>query len=111
MCFLSHDPEAYLNPAPDSLTPLAVDLSEPEPPPSQQTRDAPPRVSAAGPGTELETDREALEHIPPPDGPYNSWLSWLRTLRALGFTVEEVEAWSSRGENYIPGGPRASGKG
>ena len=111
LCFLSHDPEAYLNPAPDSLTPLAVDLSEPEPPPSQQTRDAPPRVSAAGPGTELETDREALEHIPPPDGLYNSWLSWLRTLRALGFTVEEVEAWSSRGENYIPGGPRASGKG
>ena len=102
LCFLAHDPGASF-PDPASVTPLPVDLSEPPPPPPRQTRETPPRVSRGGADSELETGREALEHIPPPDSPYNSWLSWLRTLKALGFTVEEAEAWSSRGENYIPG--------
>ena len=34
---------------------------------------------------------------------YNQWLVWLTTLKALGFTVQEVEAWSSHGANYEQG--------
>ena len=46
--------------------------------------------------------REALGWLSPPRD-YNQWLGWLPVLRALGFTAEEVEAWSSSGTGYQPG--------
>ena len=34
---------------------------------------------------------------------YNHWLSWITTLKAVGFTAEQVEQWSSAGEKYQHG--------
>ena len=34
---------------------------------------------------------------------YNKWLGWLPTLKALDFTIAEVESWSSTGDKYVPG--------
>ena len=44
----------------------------------------------------------ALKAIAPPAN-YNKWLGWLPTLKALGFSVEDVDAWSQRGEGYQAG--------
>ena len=34
---------------------------------------------------------------------YNHWLSWITTLKAVGFTAEQVEQWSSAGKKYQHG--------
>lgn len=47
-------------------------------------------------------DREALSWIAPPQE-YHLWLGWLPTLRELGFSVVEVDAWSRQGASYQPG--------
>ena len=44
----------------------------------------------------------ALAKICPP-AEYNEWLGWLCTLKSLDFTIGDVEAWSSQGDNYHPG--------
>ena len=46
--------------------------------------------------------RDALAWVETPDD-YNEWLGWLPTLKALGFTLEEVEEWSKRGRKYREG--------
>ena len=95
--FLAHDPNVWL--ASDPVAPLAgaVELlpasaSSPSPPTPQDDDHA--------------LDLDALAHISPPDGggdeEYNRWLSWLRTLKSLGFSTAEVEAWSARGANCQP---------
>ncbi|MCY3848690.1 MAG: PriCT-2 domain-containing protein [Cyanobacteria bacterium MAG COS4_bin_21] len=47
-------------------------------------------------------DREALNHVSPPAG-YDDWIAWLAALKALGFTLEEADEWSRRGEKYEAG--------
>ncbi len=49
-----------------------------------------------------ERNRSALDAITPPDD-YNGWLGWLATLKAVGFTEAEVDAWSRRGASYQDG--------
>ena len=46
--------------------------------------------------------RDALAWVETPDD-YNEWLGWLPTLKALGFTLEEVEEWSKHGQKYREG--------
>ena len=53
-------------------------------------------------GEDTAVHRDALSWINPP-GEYNDWFGWLPTLKALGFTVEEVEEWSKRGHKYREG--------
>ena len=43
--------------------------------------------------------RDALGWVETPDD-YNDWLGWLPTLKALRFTLEEVEEWSRHGRKY-----------
>ena len=50
----------------------------------------------------LLLDKAAMSEIPPPDD-YNDWLGWLGTFKALGFTPDEVDAWSRQGERYEEG--------
>ena len=47
-------------------------------------------------------NREALKATPPPTE-YNDWLGWLPTLKALGFSVEQADAWSQQGASYQAG--------
>ncbi len=93
--FMAHDPAVWL--APESVTALAgaVEL-------------LPPAAPLATPlESEHDVDRSALFSFRPPDGGgdanYNSWLSWLRTLKALGFSAEEAERWSAQGGNHKQG--------
>ena len=53
------------------------------------------------PRPDHEIDVEALYFLEPPQD-YNVWLSWLVTLKAAGFTVDEVEIWSATGVKYNP---------
>ena len=99
LCFLAHDLDAVFK-AVEDMIPLQVDLSEVrEPPPPAQ----PVRPAGVYHGDhDRQVDREALRHIPPPEN-YDEWVAWLTTLKALYFTVDEVEAWSSHGAKYTPG--------
>ena len=87
--FICHDPLAWLA---ESVSPLS--FASPAP--------ATPTLTGAGLFDTLEGDRQALTAFSPPTD-YNSWLSWITTLKALGFTASEVEAWSATGENYQVG--------
>ena len=91
--FLAHDPDVWLAPGP--VTPLAGARSL-EAPPALAAPPAPQGVD------DHAIDADALAAILPPDD-YNSWLSWLRTLNALGFTSEEAESWSAKGSKYERG--------
>ena len=91
--FLAHDPDVWLAPGP--VTPLAGARSL-EAPPALAAPPAPRGVD------DHAIDADALAAILPPDD-YNSWLSWLRTLNALGFTAEEAESWSAKGSKYERG--------
>ena len=100
LCFLAHDPEAFINPDPQPRT-----WHLPPEPPDADHQDTTPSIPFASgqEGTGVaEADRDALSWVSPPDD-YNSWLSWLPTLKALGLTIEEVEAWSSVGAKYTAG--------
>ena len=90
--FLAHDPDVWLAPGP--VTPLggaAALVRAPDPAPAP-----PPRLS------KLEENARALEFIPP-DPEYNTWIGWLVRLKLLGFSVAQLETWSSTGANYEPG--------
>ena len=87
--FLAYDPDVWL--ASESVTPVGG-AAMMEPPPAAPATDA----------DDHSVDSDALRSIPPPDA-YNSWLSWLRTLKALGFTAEEAESWSAQGSKYVRG--------
>ena len=96
LCLLAHDPGIVIKAIKD-VVPLEVDLGEVPgaPPPSSH----PAEVYHGD--HDRRVDREALRHIPPPDD-YDEWLGWLPTLKALRFTVDEVETWSSQGPKYRP---------
>ncbi len=47
-------------------------------------------------------NRRSLDAITPPDD-YNSWLGWLGTLKSVGFTLADVDAWSRQGASYQDG--------
>ena len=96
--FLAHDPDLWLA---QSVSPLLLNTPPQAQPPTGQ-------VGGYHQGQQRcrseESDiaavyHSALEHIEPPEE-YNSWLAWITTLKALGFTCMEVEEWSSRGVNY-----------
>ena len=93
--FLAHDPDVWLA---DTVTPLAGAL-ELEP----QARDSESRASTAPSDVgDHAVDADALARIEPPTE-YNAWYGWLPTLKALGFTVGEVDAWSKQGAGYQEG--------
>ena len=96
--FLAHDPDVWL--AEGLVTPVAGAQTLEEPP----TPTAPPDTPAATPGFLDAADvvRDAWCYIPPPQY-YNQWLGWLGTFKALEFTVDEVEKWSSAGAKYETG--------
>ena len=100
LCFLSHDPEAYLNidPTPHPWHPPTRSQKE-EPAPTSNRKPDPP---VEGSVSDAEVDRDALRWIEPPQE-YNTWLGWLPTLKALDLSVEEAEQWSSAGAGYIQG--------
>ena len=97
MRFLAHDDDVWL--APGTVTPLA----------GARSLEAPP-APAAPPSPQDDDhaiDVDALRYVAPPDGGgdenYTSWYSWLRTLKTLGFSAEQSEAWSAQGANYQSG--------
>ena len=90
--FLAHDPNVWLA---ETVTPLPGALS-----PTSGT--SPPSSPAPQLTAEEGIDRQALDWIEPPEE-YNAWLGWLATLKVLGFSVEDVEAWSARGSKYQRG--------
>ena len=53
-------------------------------------------------GYTAEEVRAAMEALNPPTD-YNEWLGLLRSMKHLGVTVEEAEAWSSKAQPYVPG--------
>ena len=57
---------------------------------------------AARPSEPSQREREALAHVKPPPR-YEEWVAWLAGLKGLGFTLEEVDEWSQRGEKYEQG--------
>ena len=100
LCFLAHDPEAYLNPDTQPRT-----WNPPQQPQQPDPPDSPPSIPSppGNDGTDdTEVDRDALSWVAPPED-YNAWLSWLPTLKALGLSIEEVEAWSAAGAKYTAG--------
>lgn len=108
LCLLPHDAGRVFKRIEDT-SPLEVDLSgpvplsSPEPPPASVGNRPAHDLSDA----EVDVDRDALRFVHPPDGgggeEYNRWLAWLATLKALGFTATEVEAWSATGARYTQG--------
>ena len=96
MCTLAWDSSAWIRPNWEKIQPVAI----PEPPrraPEGQVRPHP--VIPSDQNREM-SDR--LYELPVPQE-YNLWLSWLITLKAAGFTCDQVEAWSSAGEKHRPG--------
>ena len=79
LALVSYDPAIYINFLP---TPLLVEEED------------------------QASQRDPLEGLPVPED-YNVWVSWVITLKTCGFTVEEVEAWSSKGEKHQPGEVRS----
>ena len=103
--FLCHDPDVWLG---ESVAPLR-DAPEPESPPSSGSSKRQRRASGRGDEVGDETaqdeariDRDALRHIHCPratddgDG-YNRFLSWMVTLKTLGFSPHEVTEWCASG--------------
>ena len=97
---VSHDPDVYINLRP---VPLAWEPASPRKKAST-SRAAGPGSTAHGTvtGPVSEQDIEALARLEVPQD-YNPWLSWLATLKSAGFTVQQVESWSSTGPKSKPG--------
>ena len=87
--FLFYDPDLWVATYVEPLT--GAQSAEPQP--------ARTGYSPIGESAEY---RDALEWVAPPDD-YNDWLGWLPTLKALGFTLEEMEEWSKHGQKYREG--------
>ena len=98
LALVSHDPDAYMN-----LNPIPL-AWEPTQKKTATTRPSRPDSTAHGPGTGTVTERdiEDLSRLPVPDS-YNDWLGWLAVLKAAGFTLQQVEGWSSGGPKYTAG--------
>ena len=102
LCFTSYDPACYIA---EHVELFAWTM------PVEATSDAahdgntpavPARTAPGAPATEHERDADALRFIPPPDD-YNAWLGWLGTLKALSFSVAEVDEWSATGNKHSVG--------
>ena len=112
LCLLPFEPEATFK-HPTEVPPLEVDLSEVselEPDPSARpaaVAPTPPTRHIIPSDDDAATDRDALRFVNPPDKgggqQYNTWVSWLRTLKAVGFSAAEAEAWSATGARYTKG--------
>ena len=87
--FLSYDPDLWVA---AYVEPLAGARSA-------EPQTARPDYTPSG---ELAEYRDALAWVDIPDD-YNLWLGWLPTLKALGFTLYEVEEWSRHGPKYREG--------
>ena len=87
--FISYDPDLWVA---EYVEPLAGARSV-------EPQTALPDYSPSGESAEY---CDALKWVDTPDD-YNEWLGWLPTLKALGFSLEEVEEWSKRGRKYKEG--------
>ena len=95
LCFLSADAVMLIAPADKDFEPVRLT--------SQARVNVPPPPDRPGdPAEDFALDTAALEYIQPPDE-YTEWLSWLATLKKLGFSEAEADAWSTRGSKYQPG--------
>ena len=94
LALVSHDEHLYINFRPVPLTW--------EPAKRQATTPKPLGADSTAPGHGGEQDIEALARLEVPQD-YNPWLSWLATLKSAGFTVQQVESWSSTGPKSQPG--------
>ena len=93
MCFVSSDPRIYIATPPASPLPWHQRQDRRE-----EDRDD-PGCHSREVVVPAFLDHNALKRILPPND-YNRWLSWLVTLKAVGFTSKEVEEWSSQGRKY-----------
>ena len=94
--FLAYDPGVWL--ASELVTPLpglVVDAA----PHAVSSGEQHPRLP---PVDEASVDRDALRSIQPPQD-YNDWFGWLPTLKTLGFSASEVEAWAAQGAKFQQG--------
>ena len=99
LCFVSHDQAAYTA---EMVIPLPWSMSA-EPP-------APSAASPMAMDTDHQVDNRALYSVEPSIN-YNEWLAVLIILRSLSFTMQEAEAWSSRGQSTGRMKSRSGGKG
>ena len=83
--FLAHDPNVWLA---DTVVPLL----------GAQELEAQPTPAPL----DLGDVDGALAWVMPPDD-YNEWLGWLGTLKAVGLSVGDVEAWAALGSKHKPG--------
>ena len=91
LCFLAYDPDVWFNS--DWVEPQAGAAVI-----ATVSRNAPPAKPA---DVDQDDDSAALAWVMPPDE-YNAWLGWLPTLKAVGFTVDQVEAWAALGDKHKP---------
>ena len=98
---MAFDPDCWLA---ESVTPLPGAIAE-ELAKADRREERKAETKTADPGNyDRLTEREIgmLGELPvPPD--YNDWLGWLATLKAAGFSAEQVEEWSATGPVYVPG--------
>ena len=94
---LAHDPDVWLA---DSVIPL---LGQPdlEAAPRGVNAALTPSPAPVDLGDQGDVDG-ALAWVMPPDD-YNEWLGWLGTLKAVGLSVGDVEAWAALGSKHKPG--------
>ena len=99
MCY---DPDAWL--ATEPVHPLAGGTPEDLAKTTRRAEKSAKRATADPGNISPLTERETtlLGDLPVPQE-YNHWLGWITTLKAVGFTCEEVEQWSTAGEKYRTG--------
>ena len=90
--FLASDKNVWL--ATSEVTPLPGARGH------KATSDRPHTQSQASPPPLDPVDAEALPWIKPPQD-WSHWFGMLPTLKACGFSIEEVEAWSATGDKYV----------
>ena len=112
--YMSYDPDLYeydglgallweLVPPPvaeEAAEEVAEEAASPSAPGDQQAREkGTPPWEGLDPAVLADLDRQALSFVRPPEK-YNVWLGCMPWLKSLGFTLEEVDAWSRQGSSY-----------
>jgi hypothetical protein len=102
--YQSYDEEPYYYDGPGALlwelvpVPAEVAASKKRKKRKEREYGSPP-WKGVDPAVMAPLDREALQYVKPSDD-YHDWLGRLPWLQSLGFSLDEVDAWSRQGVSY-----------